>query len=245
MRSENLSTQFSGSALFALATITAFFMVFFRVIANVSNGSLTVGDVALFGGATARLRFSLEWSIRCLSSALEQTLYVSNLVTFFEAKSNMRSGSVALGWPCRAKIDLRNVSFTYPGASEPALRDVSLHIQAGETIALVGENGAGKTTLVKLLARLYDPNAGAIDFDGVDLRKLSPGYLRNQIGFVFQDFIRFEATASDNIAYGDWWRMSGDRQKIEEVGRPRWRGCDAADNAGRLRHFARSPVWKA
>jgi len=209
----------SGSTLFALATTVAFFIVFFRVVANVLNGSLTVGDVAMFGGATARLRFSLEWNIRGFSSAMEQTLYISNLVEFFKEKPKMLSGSATLASPCRAEISMRNISFTYPGSSEPALRDISLHIRAGETIALVGENGAGKTTLVKLLARLYDPDSGAIKFDGVNLRDLSLEHLHKQIGFVFQDFNRFEATAADNIAYGDWRALSGNRQKVEEVAR--------------------------
>jgi ATP-binding cassette, subfamily B, bacterial len=211
--------NFSGSTLFALATTVAFFTVFFRVVANVFNGSLTVGDVAMFGGATARLRFSLEWTIRALSSTLEQTLYISNLVEFFKEKPKMLSGAATLASPCRAEISLRNISFTYPGSSEPALRDISLHIRAGETIALVGENGAGKTTLVKLLARLYDPDTGGIEFDGVDLRALSLEHLHKQIGFVFQDFNRFEASAADNIAYGDWRALSGNRQKVEEVAR--------------------------
>jgi ATP-binding cassette subfamily B protein len=130
----------------------------------------------------------------------------------------MVAGSVILASPSRAEINLRNISFTYPGSSKPALQDISLHIRAGETIALVGENGAGKTTLVKLLARLYDPETGRIEFDGVDLRALSLRQLHKKIGFVFQDFNRFEATAADNIAYGDWSTMSGNRQKVEEVG---------------------------
>jgi ABC-type bacteriocin/lantibiotic exporter with double-glycine peptidase domain len=82
----------------------------------------------MFGGATARLRFSLEGTIRSLSSALEQTLYISNLIKFFKEKPQMRSGSATLASPCRAEINLRNASFTYPGSSKPALRDISLHI---------------------------------------------------------------------------------------------------------------------
>ena len=211
--------NFRGSSLFALVTTITFFIVFFRVIANVLKGSLTVGDVAVFGGATARLRFSLEGTIRSLSSALEQTLYISNLIEFFNEKPQMVSGSSMLPSPTRAEIELKNVSFTYPGSAEPVLRDISLHIRAGETIALVGENGAGKTTLVKLLARLYDPDTGCIEFDGVDLRTLSLSHLHKQIGFVFQDFGRYEASAADNIAYGDWRLMSDYRPKVEEVGR--------------------------
>ena len=211
--------NFGGSSVFALVTTIAFFLIFFRVIANVLKGSLTVGDVAVFGGATARLRFSLEGTIRSLSSALEQTLYISNLIEFFNEKPRMVSGSSMLPSPTRAEIELKNVSFTYPGSAEPVLRDISLHIRPGETVALVGENGAGKTTLVKLLARLYDPDTGCIEFDGIDLRTLSLSHLRKQIGFVLQDFGRYEASAADNIAYGDWRLMSNSRPKVEEVAR--------------------------
>ena len=211
--------NFRGSSLFALVTTLTFFAVFFRVILKVLSGSLTVGDVAVFGGATARLRFSLEGTIRSLSSALEQTLYISNLIAFFNERPQMVSGSSMPSFPGQTEIRIENVSFTYPGSSEPALRDISLHIRAGETIALVGENGAGKTTLVKLLARLYDPDCGLIEFNGDDLRTLSLTHLHQHIGFVFQDFARYEATVADNIAYGDWRAMSADRQNVEEVGR--------------------------
>ena len=211
--------NFYGSALFALVTTLTFFTVFFRVIFKVIDGALTVGDVAVFGGATARLRFSLEGSIRSLSSALEQTLYISNLIAFFDEKPQMLSGSSVPSFSSQAEIKIRNVSFTYPGSAEPALRDISLHIRPGETVALVGENGAGKTTLVKLLARLYDPDCGVIEFDGADLKMLSLNHLHKKIGFVFQEFSRYEASVADNIAYGDWRAMSSDRKKIEEVGR--------------------------
>jgi ATP-binding cassette subfamily B protein len=208
-----------GSSLFALASTLTFFAIFFRVILKVINGSLTVGDVAIFGGATARLRFSLEGTTRCLSSALEQTLYISNLIAFFNERAQMPSGSLVPSSAGRAEIRIRNVSFTYPGSSEAALRGISLHIHAGETVALVGENGAGKTTLMKLLARLYDPDEGVIELNGNDLKALSVAHLHKEIGFVFQDFARYEASLADNIAYGDWRALSDDREKIEEVGR--------------------------
>jgi ATP-binding cassette, subfamily B, bacterial len=211
--------SFAGSSLFALVTTGAFFGIFFRVINNVFQGALTVGDIAVFGGATARLRFSLEGAISSLSTALEQTLYISNLIEFFDQQSRMVSGSSMLPGRCRADIKVKNVSFTYPGSAEPALRDISFHIRSGETVALVGENGAGKTTLVKLLARLYDPSEGCIEFDGIDIKTLSLSHFQNQIGFVFQDFARFEATAADNIAYGDWQHMVGNQQKVEQVAR--------------------------
>ena len=83
----------------------------------------------------------------------------------------------------------------------------------------MGENGAGKTTLVKLIARLYDPDTGHVAFDGVDLRQISLDYLHQQMSFVLQDFVRYEATAMDNIAYGDWQSMMGNRQNVERVAR--------------------------
>ena len=114
---------------------------------------------------------------------------------------------------------MTNVSFTYPGSAAAVLRDISLHIRPGETVALVGENGAGKTTLVKLLARLYDPDSGSVEFDGVDVKSLSLSDLHKHIGFVFQEFNRYEATAGDNIAYGDWRVMVENSEMVEQVGR--------------------------
>lgn len=210
---------FGGSSLFAVLTTLAFYLIFVRVIVNVLHGVLTVGDVAVFGAATSRLRVSLEGVIRSLSSALEQSLYISNLIEFFNERPRIVTGSSPLPQPCRADIKFNNVSFTYPGCHEAALRDISFHIRPGETIAIVGENGAGKTTLVKLLARLYDPDSGCIKFDGIDLRRLSLGDLRKQIGFVLQDFCRYEATAAENIAYGDWRLMVDHKDKVEQIAR--------------------------
>ncbi|MBM4438149.1 MAG: ATP-binding cassette domain-containing protein, partial [Actinobacteria bacterium] len=104
--------------------------------------------------------------------------------------------------PIRRGIEFRDVTFAYPGTREPVLRGLDLTITPGQTIALVGANGAGKTTIVKLLTRLYDPDAGQVLLDGVDLREYDVADVRRQIGAIFQDFVQYHATASDNIGYG-------------------------------------------
>ena len=99
-------------------------------------------------------------------------------------------------------LELRDVTFRYPGAAEPALAGLDLEIRPGELVALVGENGAGKTSVVKLLLRLYDPQRGSVCFGGVDVRELDPGALRARIGVLFQDYATYELTARDNVTLG-------------------------------------------
>jgi ATP-binding cassette subfamily B protein len=210
--------SFGGSSLFAFVTTIAFYTILVRVIANAFKGILTVGDVALFGGGTSRLRFTVETAIHSLSNAMEQTLFISNLIEFFNKTPRTIAGSL-IPPSNRGEVEFKNVSFTYPGSTEPALRGISLHIRPGEIVALVGENGAGKTTLVKLLAGLYDPDEGCIDFEGVDLKTISLTYLHEHLAFVVQDFARYEATAADNIAYGDWRRMVGNPHRVEQTAR--------------------------
>jgi ATP-binding cassette subfamily B protein len=99
-------------------------------------------------------------------------------------------------------VEVDRVSFTYPGSRRPALNDVSIRIDAGEIIALVGENGSGKTTLAKLLAVLYEADSGSIRWDGADIRGFDRAGLRRAIAIIFQDFIRYELTARENISAG-------------------------------------------
>ncbi len=207
----------AGSSIFAVVTTIAFYGIFVRVVLRAAAGALTVGDIAIFAGATSRLRFTLERAILAVSKSMEQTLYISNLIDFFNVVPAIASSGPLVSSPSRGEIEFKNVSFAYPGSTEPALKGVSLRIEPGKIVALVGENGAGKTTLVKLLARLYDPDAGQVFFDGTDLRKLSVDYLHQHISFVMQDFVRYEATASDNIAYGDWQRMMEKRPDVERA----------------------------
>ena len=94
------------------------------------------------------------------------------------------------------------MGFVYPGAGRHVLKNINFTMESGEKIALIGENGAGKTTLVKLLARLYDPTEGAILLDGIDLREYSVEDLRKEIGVIFQDYMRYEMPARENIGFG-------------------------------------------
>ena len=107
----------------------------------------------------------------------------------------------------RQGIELQGVTFTYPGAEQPALRDVNLVLPAGSVVALVGENGAGKTTLVKLLCKMYEPDAGRILVDGVDLRRLKAEDWRTRLAGAFQDFFRFEFRARETVGLGDVPRL--------------------------------------
>ena len=117
---------------------------------------------------------------------------------------------------CAARSGSRTSPSPIPGAEKPALTDLSFTVEAGETLAVVGRNGAGKTTLFKLIVRLYDPNEGRILIDGIDIRDLDPVELREQVGAMFQDYVTYQATASENIGLGDVPDI-GDREAIEKA----------------------------
>jgi ATP-binding cassette subfamily B protein len=116
----------------------------------------------------------------------------------------------------RREIRFEGVGFTYPGRERPLFQSLDLAIEAGRSLAIVGENGAGKTTLVKLLARLYDPQAGRITVDGQDLREIAPGSWHRRVAAIFQDFVQFELTAYDNVAFGALAR-TGDRAAVAQA----------------------------
>jgi ATP-binding cassette subfamily B protein len=181
------------------------------------RGGATVGDIAIFGPVTSRLRLTLEMCIASLAQALEQMLYIANLINFLAVAPCSGPMAGIVPRTGRGEIELDNVTFTYPGAADPTLQQISLHVRPGEIIGIVGETGAGKTTLVKLLCRLYDLDMGCVRFDGIDVRDLSLDYLHSQIGFLMQGFGRYETTAAENIAYGDWQRLLEDREAVERI----------------------------
>jgi ATP-binding cassette subfamily B protein len=178
----------------------AYALIVFRAI----GGALTVGDVTLVIGAFSRIRANMDNILSGLVGVSEQALFIKDLFDFFDTKPNIVSGPNALPAPrpIRDGFVFENVSFSYAGAVRPSLQNVSFRFEVGERIALVGENGAGKTTLVKLLARLYDPTEGRILLDGNDLRDYDVAALRQEIGVIFQDYMRYDMLAQENIGVG-------------------------------------------
>jgi len=118
-------------------------------------------------------------------------------------------------------IRFEHVSFSYPGAAEPTLRDISLHLPPGSSLALVGVNGSGKTTLIKLLTRLYEPSSGRILLEGVDIRDWEQERLRSRIGVIFQDFTRYQLQVGENVGVGDELHFEDELRWREAAGKGR------------------------
>ena len=178
----------------------AYVYVIWRTIA----GHYDIGQFTFLTAAIQQASSNLQQVFSTASGIADQALFLTDLLAFFAMEPTVRSKPNGLPAP-RSIVrgfEFRNVSFTYPGTNRTVLKDFNLTLSPGERIALIGENGQGKTTVVKLITRLYDPTEGQILLDGVDLREYSLEDLHRQIGVIFQDFMRFEMTARENIAVG-------------------------------------------
>lgn len=167
-------------------------------------GALTIGQLTFLAGAIAGASSGIQAMFTTFSGMADQALFMTDLVDFFSVQPTIRSkpGVSVAPRPIREGIEFRNVSFAYPGNRRKILSGVNMRIEPQERIALVGENGQGKTTIVKLLTRLYDPTEGQILLDGIDLREYNLEDLWKEIGVIFQDFVHYEMTASENIGVG-------------------------------------------
>ena len=170
---------------------------------------ITLGDLTLYTQAAMQVSSTFQQILGGISSTYENNLFVGTLFDFLEYEPKIKppanpvhingyDGPEARG----LSVEFRNVTFTYPGKTEPALRNVSFSIGAGEAIALVGRNGAGKTTLVKLLTRLYDPDEGEIWMGGRNIKDYDLAELRGQVGVIFQDYVTYFMSAQANIGVG-------------------------------------------
>jgi ATP-binding cassette subfamily B protein len=191
-----------GSLLTLLGTL-GYYGTYAYVIYQTVAGVLTIGMLTFLAGAIAGASSNIQLVFSTFSTIADQALFVGDLLEFFAVKPVVSSnpGASKVPRPIRQGFEFRNVSFAYPNGRE-VLSGVSFKLSPGERIALVGENGQGKTTVVKLLTRLYDPTAGQILLDGKDLRSYDLDDLWSEIGVIFQDFMRYDLTASENIAMG-------------------------------------------
>jgi ATP-binding cassette subfamily B protein len=192
----------------------AYYGAYAYIILKALAGALTVGDLTLVVGAFSRSRSIMETLVSNLVGVSEQALFIKDLFDFLETRPAIvsRPGAIPAPRPIRIGFEWQNVSFAYPGSDREVLSNVSFRFHPGERIALVGENGAGKTTLVKLLARLYDPTSGRILLDGVDLREYDVDSLRQEIGVIFQDYMRYDMLAAENIGFGRVSEMANEER---------------------------------
>jgi ATP-binding cassette subfamily B protein len=192
-----------GGFLTALGTL-GYYGTYGYVIYETVTGALTLGQLTFLAGAIAGASANIQTFFSTFSGIADQALFMTDLLDFFSVGPRIvtKPGALVAPRPIRHGIEFRNVWFAYPGSETPVLRGINLHLAPRERIALVGENGQGKTTIAKLLTRLYDPTDGQILVDGVDLRDYDLEDWRNEIGVIFQDFMRYDMTAAENIAVG-------------------------------------------
>ncbi|WP_341735441.1 ABC transporter ATP-binding protein [Microcoleus sp. CAWBG640] len=209
---------------------------FVYIVMGALGRRYTLGDLALYSGLIVQVEQSLQLLINNYTNLYDIALGVSPIFQLLDLKPELQSplGDVVSRLPSlpegsqdshpttdKIGIEIKHLSFCYPGSSKNTVTDINLTINPGEMLVLVGENGAGKTTLGKLLGRLYDPTSGSIAWNGKDLRSYSLAYVRSRIAVVMQDYARFPSTVRENVGFGDLLSLSDDtaiNEAISEAG---------------------------
>ena len=193
-----------GQALRYLGSL-GYYGAYIFIISKTISGNLSIGDLTFLAGSFRQLRSLLEGILSRFTAVSQGAIYLKDFFDFFNIQPKIKLSINGLPFPNPIKqgFTFENVGFKYANSERWANRHLNFTLHAGEKLALVGENGAGKTTLVKLLARLYDPTEGRILLDGYDLREYDLAELRKQVGVIFQDYIRYQMTVSQNIAIGN------------------------------------------
>ena len=204
-----------GLVLGVIGTAAFYGMYLWIAIAAV-EGAMTIGAMTMYVVVFKQGQSALTALLGNVGGMYEDNLYLSNLYELIDEPVPPRLGAATVGPKPGDGLRFEDVSFTYPGATTPALDGIDLHVPAGRKLAIVGDNGSGKTTLVKLLARLYEPTRGRILLDGLDLREWDVGALRRRIGVIFQDFVKYQLTVGENVGSGDD-RAYDDRARWSEA----------------------------
>jgi ATP-binding cassette, subfamily B, bacterial len=193
----------AGSALSVIGTL-GYYSAYAWVIWRTLAGVLSIGTLTFLAGAIQQASLNIQQVFSTLAGIADQALFLTDLLAFFEMRPTIRSkpNAVPAPRPIRRGFEFLDVSFRYPDTERLVLNRLNFHLRPQERVALIGENGEGKTTVVKLITRLYDPTEGQILLDGIDLREYDLEDLYREIGVIFQDFMRYEMTARENIASG-------------------------------------------
>jgi ATP-binding cassette subfamily B protein len=199
-----IKRAFWGMLLAALGTL-GYYVAYGLIVFDTVQGIITVGTLTFLAGSFSRLKSLFEGILNKFSTVSEGAMYLQDFFDFFniEPKVSNSSGNVPFPKVISKGFSFENVSFQYDKNPKPVIENLSFELPAGQKLALVGENGAGKTTLVKLLVRLYDPTSGIIRLDGIDLRDYNAADLQGQTSVIFQDFIKYQLNARENIGTGN------------------------------------------
>ena len=189
--------------LLGLVSTAALYAAYGWIVVTTIAGSISLGAMTMYLVLFRQGQSAVAAILTSISGMYEDNLYLSNLYEYLEQPVPSRRGDAVYGPAPERGLEFENVSFSYPGAKDKALSNISLQIKPGESLALVGENGSGKTTLIKLLTRLYDPTEGRILLDGLDLQEWDVEALRQRVGVIFQDFGRYQFSVGENIGAGD------------------------------------------
>ncbi|NJM18795.1 MAG: ABC transporter ATP-binding protein [Richelia sp. RM2_1_2] len=196
------------SYLLGLLSTATFYVAYGWIVVETIAGRISLGDMTMYLTVFRQGQTTFSGALTSIGGMYEDNLYLSNLYEFLEEEVPTSYGRAIKGTNPQDGIRFENVSFTYPGSTKPALKNISLHLQPGEKLAIVGENGSGKTTLIKLLTRLYTPESGRILLDGLNLEEWDLNTLRRRIGVIFQNFVRYQFTVGENIGVGDVEKLS-------------------------------------
>ncbi|MDY6899879.1 MAG: ABC transporter ATP-binding protein [Cyanobacteriota bacterium] len=199
------------SYLLGLLSTATFYIAYAWIVVETVVGRITLGDMTMYLTVFRQGQTTFSSALTSIGGMYEDNLYLSNLYEFLEEEVPKRYGKAIKGTNPQDGIRFENVSFTYPGSTKPALKNISLHLKPGEKLAIVGENGSGKTTLIKLLTRLYTPESGRILLDGLNLEEWDLDELRKRIGVIFQNFVRYQFTVGENIGVGDVEKLEDEK----------------------------------
>lgn len=205
--------------LLGLASTAAFYGAYAWIVISAVAGRISLGEMTMYLLLFKQGQSALAASLSAIGGMYEDSLYLNNLYSFLEMPVTPPGGAAASGPHPEDGLRVEGVSFTYPGAATPALHDVWLHVRPGEKLAIVGENGSGKTTLIKLITRLYEPSEGRVLLDGRDLREWDVDVLRARIGVIFQDFVKYQLSAGENIGAGDVTGISDEARQRDAAER--------------------------